>query len=145
MYTQEQWEQPNQHRLIASTNRSNDLVAVDTSNESIVNDSVKLSASSLPKHVIQTKTVSNKRRLTTPQHIIDAIKENCIYQGAGKRRQLDVMYTHLESTNLLSLLLGYRRQPIIDPDLSKGDTGYTDGKDYLKIISSLEIISHLRR
>ena len=51
---------------------------------------------------------SNKRRLTTPQHIIDAIKENCIYQGAGKRRQLDVMYTHLESTNLLSLLLGYR-------------------------------------
>ena len=85
MYMQEQWEQRNQHRLIASTNRSNDL------NEPIVNDSVKLSASSLPKQVIQTKTVSNKRRLTTPQHIIDAIKENCIYQGAGKRRQLDVM------------------------------------------------------
>ena len=82
--------------------------------------------------MIQTKTVSNKMRLTTPQHIIDAIKENCIYQGAGKRRQLDVMYTHLESTNLLSLLLGYRRQPIIDPDLSKGDTGYTRQRIILK-------------
>ena len=87
---------------------------------------------SLPKHVIQTKTVSNKRRLTTPQHIIDAIKENCIYQGAGKRRQLDVMYTHLESTNLLSLLLGYHRQPSIDPDLSEGDTGYTRQRIILK-------------
>ena len=82
-------------------------------NESLVNDSIKLSASSLPKHLIQSKAVSNKRRLTTPQHIIDAIKENCVYQGAGKRRQLDVMYNHLESTNLLSLLLGYRKQPII--------------------------------
>ena len=64
--------------------------------------------------------------------MIDAIKENCIYQGAGKRRQLDIMYTHLESTNLLSLLLGYRRQPIIDPDLSKGDTGYTRQRITLK-------------
>ena len=82
--------------------------------------------------MIQTKTVSNKRRLTTPQHIIDAIKENCIYQGAGKRRQLDIMYTHLESTNLFSLLLGYRRQPIIDPDLSKGDNGYTRQRIILK-------------
>ena len=42
------------------------------------------------------------------------------------------MYTHLESTNLLSLLLGYRRQPIIDPDLSKGDTGYTRQRIILK-------------
>ena len=114
MYTKEEWEQQNQHRLIASTNRSNDLGAVHASNRSILNESIKMSSPSLPKHVIQTKTVSNKRRLTTPQHIIDAIKENCIYQGAGKRRQLDIVYTHLESTNLLSLLLGYRRQPIID-------------------------------
>ena len=114
MYTREQWEQLHQHRLIPSTNRSNDLGAVHASNESIVNESIKMSSPSLPKHVIQTKTVRNKRRLTTPQHIIDAIKENCIYQGAGKRRQLDIVYTHLESTNLLSLLLGYRRQPIID-------------------------------
>ena len=91
-----------------------------------------MSSPSLPKHVIQTKTVSNKRWQTTPQHIIDAIKENCIYQGAGKRRQLDVMYTHLESTYLLSLLLGYRRQPIIDPDLSKGDTRYTRQRIILK-------------
>ena len=82
--------------------------------------------------MIQTKTVSNKRRLTTPQHVIDAMKENCLYQGTGKRRQLDVMYTHLESTNLLSLLLGYRRQPIIDSDLSKGDTGYTKQRIILK-------------
>ena len=125
MYTREQWEQHNQHRLIASSNRSNDLGAMQPSTESFINESSKMSSPSLPKHVIQTKTVSNKRRLTTPQHIIDAIKENCIYQGAGKRRQLDVMYTHLESTNLLSLLLGYRKQPIIDPDVSKGDTGYT--------------------
>ena len=73
-----------------------------------------------------------KRRLTTPQHIIDAIKENCIYQGAVKRRQLDIMYTHLESTNLLSLLLGYRKQPIIDSDLSKGDTGFTKQRIILK-------------
>ena len=42
------------------------------------------------------------------------------------------MYTHLESTNLLSLLLGYRRQPIIDSDLSKGDTGYTRQRIILK-------------
>ena len=102
MYTREQWEQQNQHSLIASTNRSNDLGAVQPSNESFINESSKMSSPSLPKHVIQTKTVSNNRRLTTPQHIIDAIKENCIYQGAGKRRQLDIMYTHLESTNLLS-------------------------------------------
>ena len=128
MYTKEQWEQHNQHRLIASTNRSDDLGAVHASNESIVDSSIKFSAPSLPKHVIQTKTVSNKRRLTTPQHIIDAIRENCIYQGAGKRRQLDIMYTHLESTNLLSLLLGYRRQPSIDPDLSKGDLGIPDNE-----------------
>ncbi len=132
MYTREQWEQLHQHRLIPSTNRSNDLGAVEPSNEFIINESNKMSSPSLPKHVIQTKTVSNKRRQTTPQHIIDAIKENCIYQGAGKRRQLDVMYTHLESTNLLSLLLGYRRQPIIDPDLSKGDTGYTRQRIILK-------------
>ena len=82
MYTREQWEQLHQHRLIASTNRSNDLGAVQPSNEYIINESNKMSSPSLPKHVIQTKTVSNKRRLTTPQHIIDAIKENCIYQGA---------------------------------------------------------------
>ena len=50
----------------------------------------------------------------------------------AKRRQLDVMYTHLESTNHLSLLLCYRRQPIIDPDLSKGDTGYTRQRIILK-------------
>ena len=86
MYTREQWEQQNQHRLIASTNRSDDLGAVQALNESIVNDSKKMSSPILPKHVIQTKTVSNKRRLTTPQHIIDAIKENFINQGAGKRR-----------------------------------------------------------
>ena len=98
---------------------------MQASNESIVDDLIKLSSSSLPRHLIQSNTVSNKRRLTTLQHILDAIKENCVYQGAGKRRQLDVIYTHLESTNLLSLLLGYRRQLIIDPDLSKGDTAYT--------------------
>ena len=46
--------------------------------------------------------------------------------------QLDVMYTHLESANLLSLLLGYHRQPSIDPDLSKGDTGYTRQRIILK-------------
>ena len=91
-----------------------------------------MSSPSLPKHVIQTKTVSNKRRLTTPQHIIDAIKENCTYQGAGKRRQLDIMYTLLESTNLLSLLLDYRKQPIIDSDVSKGDTGFTKQRIILK-------------
>ena len=74
--------------MIASTNRSDDLGALHTSNESIVDDSIELSAPSLPKHVVQTKTVRNNRRITTPQHIIDATKENCIYQGAGKRRQL---------------------------------------------------------
>ena len=42
------------------------------------------------------------------------------------------MYTHLESTNLLSLLLGYRKQPIIHPDLSKGHTGYTKQRIILK-------------
>ena len=82
--------QQNQHRLIASTNRIDDLGTVHTSNNSTANDSKKASTSSLPKHSIQLKTVSNKRRLRTPQHIIDAIKENCIYQGAGKRRQLDI-------------------------------------------------------
>ena len=91
-----------------------------------------MSASSLPKHLIQSKTVSNKRRLTTPQHIIDAINDNWLYQGAGKRRQLDVIYTHLESTNLLSLLLGYRKQAIMDPDLTNGDTGYTRQRIILK-------------
>ena len=118
--------------MISSTNRSNDLVAADDSNACITNDFSKPSASTLPEHAIQTKTVSNKRRISTPQHIIDTIKENCIYQGAGKRRQLDIMYTHLESTNLLSLLLGYRKQPIIHPDLSKGDTLYTKQRIILK-------------
>ena len=59
MFTQGQWEQRNKHHLIPSTNRSNDMVAANVSNAPITTDSSQPSASSLPKHMIQSKTVSN--------------------------------------------------------------------------------------
>lgn len=100
--------------------RSGDLTPMRNPNE-ITNDS--------NNSVIQTQKVHRSRRIATPDSVLTVIKQNCVYRGSERRRQLDTIYNQLDQTGLLSLLLGQRQQPNIN---SVEDTGYTKEKIIVK-------------
>lgn len=79
--------------------------------------------------VIRTQRVHRSRRIATPDSVLNVIKQNCVYRGSERRRQLDNIYAQLEQTGLLTLLLGQRQQPILN---SLEDTGYTREKIIVK-------------
>ena len=59
-------------------------------------------------NVVKTTRVHRSRFMSTPQNVIDTLKANSIFRGNSKRRQLDTMHTHLQTTELLTLLLEQR-------------------------------------
>ena len=127
--TLDQWEQLNKHRLkdVSSLVQGNHDGLVAINHHPAANEKSQTSTSSLGE--IRTQKVSEHRRVKTPDSVIKAIKENCVHLGTGKRRQLENMYVQLNSTNLLTLLLGQRTQPVV---YSLSDTGYTPQRLLLK-------------
>jgi hypothetical protein len=86
---------------------SNHEKLVDNSeliNENVANE--KSETVDQVSNVIRTRRVPDSRRLKTPQHVIKGIKDNQIHLGAAKHRQLMNIHMELQSTCLLSLLLG---------------------------------------
>ena len=103
--------------------RSGDTTPIKSNHNKMTNDS------NTTQPVIRTQKVHRSRRIATPESLKDVIKQNCVYRGSERRRQLDTIYNQLDQTGLLSLLLGQRQQPIIN---CEGDTGYANEKIILK-------------
>jgi hypothetical protein len=103
--------------------RSGDMTPVKSNLNNTTNDS------NMTEPVIRTQRVHRSRRIATPESVLNVIKQNCVYRGSERRRQLDNIYVQLEQTGLLTLLLGQRQQPILN---SLEDTGYTREKIIVK-------------
>jgi hypothetical protein len=125
VFTLQQWEEINKHRLtdVAMSDHENTSNSSKVIQENV--SSAKSETVNQASNAIRTKRVPDSRRLKTPEHVTKGIKDNQIHLGAGKHRQLMNIHMELQSTCLLSLLLGERRQPTWNGGI---DTGYTPQK-----------------
>ena len=61
--------------------------------------------------VVETRRPDKQLRMTTPEHCIRSIIQNQIRNQDNKRQLLREIHMHLQSRELLTMLLGQRRQP----------------------------------
>ena len=61
--------------------------------------------------VVKTRRPDKQLRMTTPEHCIRSVVQNQIRNQDNKRQLLREIHMHLQSTGLLTMLLGQRKQP----------------------------------
>ena len=61
--------------------------------------------------VVETRRPDKQLRMTTPEHCIRSIIQNQIRNQDNKRQLLREIHMYLQSTGLLTMLLGQRKQP----------------------------------
>ena len=64
--------------------------------------------------VVETRRSDKQLRMITPEHYIRSIVQNQIRNQDNKRQLLREIHMYLQSTGLLTMLLGQRKEPPIN-------------------------------